>query len=56
MRLQTDREFQQTNVKKLNVDMYSTNLSGGKAFGAEQKNRESTKLPLRSKQIKKTST
>ena len=41
MRLQTDQEFQQTNIKKLNkeydVDMYSTKLRGGKAFAAEQK-------------------
>ena len=39
MRLQTEREFQQTNIKKLNkqfdVDVYSTNLKGGKAFAAE---------------------
>ena len=57
MRLQTDREFQQTNIKKLNkeynVDMYSTNLRGGKAFSAEQKIRELKKLLLRSKRIKK---
>ena len=57
MRLQTDREFQQTNIKKLNkqfdVDMYSTNLRGGKAFVAEQKIRELKKLLLRSKRIKK---
>ena len=39
MRLQTDREFQQTTIKRLNkefdVDMYSTNLRGGKVFAAE---------------------
>ena len=39
MRLQTDREFQQTTTKKLSkefdVDMYSTNLRSGKAFAAE---------------------
>ena len=45
MRLQTNCEFQQkTNIKKLNkefdVDMYSTNLRGGKAFAAEQKSPE----------------
>ena len=44
MRLQTDCEFQQTNIKKLNkecdVDKYSTNLRSGKAFAAEQKIRE----------------
>ena len=57
MLLQTDREFQQANIKKLNkqfdVDMYSTNLRGGKAFAAEQKIRELKKLLLRSKRIKK---
>ena len=57
MRLQTDREFQQTNIKKLNkqfdVDMYSTHVRGGKAFAAEQKIRELKKLLLRSKRIKK---
>ena len=41
MCLQTDYKFQQMNTKKLNkefdVDMYSTNLRGGKAFTAEQK-------------------
>ena len=41
MCLQTDYKFQQMNTKKLNkefdVDMYSTNLRGGKAFAAEQK-------------------
>ena len=41
MRLQTDQEFQQTNIKKLNkecdIEMYSTKLRGGKAFAAEQK-------------------
>ena len=57
MPLQTDREFQQKNIKKLNkefdVDMYSTNLRGGKALAAEQKIREWEKLLLRSKHIKK---
>ena len=41
MRLETDREFKQRKIfelnKKLNVEMYSTNLRGGKAFAAEQK-------------------
>ena len=44
MRLQTDREFKQRTIfelnKKFNVEMYSTNLRGGKAFAAEQKIRE----------------
>ena len=55
MRVQTDREFQQTAIAKLNkeceVDMYSTNLRGGKAFAAEQKIRELEKLLLRSKRV-----
>ena len=58
MRLQTDREFQQTTIKKLNkefhVDMYSTNLKGGKAFAAEQKICELKKLLLRSKHVQKS--
>ena len=58
MRLQTDCKFQQTNIKKLNkeynVDMYSTNLRGGKAFAAEQKICELKKLLLGSKHIKKS--
>ena len=57
MRLQTDQEFQQTNIKKLNkeydVEMYSTTLRGVKAFAAEQKIRELNKLLLRSKRIQK---
>ena len=57
IRLQTDREFQETNIKKLNkqfdVDMCSTNLRGGKAFVAAQKIRELKKLLLRSKLFKK---
>ena len=57
MRLQTDREFQQTNIEKLNkqsdVDMYSNHVRGRKAFAAEQKIRELKKLLLRSKRIKK---
>ena len=44
MRLQTDLEFFQKNIKKLNekynVNMFSTKLRGGKAFSAEQKIRE----------------
>ena len=57
MRLQTDQEFQQNNIKKLNkvydVDVYSTKLRGGKAFAAEQKIRELEKVLLRSKRIQK---
>ena len=58
MHLQMDRKFQQTNIKKLNkeydVDMYSTNLRGEKAFAAEQKICQLKKLLLRSKRIKKS--
>ena len=58
MPLQTDRKFQQKNIKKLNkefdVNMYSTNLRGGKALAAEQKIREWEKPLLRRKRIKKS--
>ena len=41
MRLQTDLEFKQNQIKKLNdefnVDMFHTKVRGGKAFAAEQK-------------------
>ena len=44
MRLQTDLEFLQTEIKKLNekynANMFSTKLRGGKAFSTEQKIRE----------------
>ena len=44
MRLQVDQEFQQVKIKDLNdlnnVEMFSTNLRGGKTFAAEQKIRE----------------
>ena len=57
MRLQTAREFQQNNIKKLNkeydVEIYSTKLRGGKAFTAEQKSCELKKLLLRSKRTNK---
>ena len=57
MHLETGREFQQTNIKNLNkqfdVDMYNTNLRGGKAFASEQKICELKKLLLRSTRIKK---
>ena len=50
LRLQTDLEFQQNEIKKLNkkynVEMFSTCLRGGKAFAAEQKIREFKKLLL----------
>ena len=41
MRLQTDLEFKQNQIKKLNdefnVEMFHTKVRGGKAFAAEQK-------------------
>ena len=44
MRLQTDSEFQQNDIKKLNkkynVQVLSTRLRGEKAFAAKQKSRE----------------
>ena len=47
MRLQVDQEFQQNEIKQLNkkylVKMFSTEVSGGKAFAAEQKIRELNK-------------
>ena len=57
MRLQTDLEFQQNEIKKLNkkynVEMFSTRLRDGKAFAAEQKIREFKKLLLKIKDIYK---
>ena len=53
MRLQTDLEFQQNIIKKLNeennVDMYSTKFREGKAFAAEQKIHEFKRILLKSK-------
>ena len=57
IRLQIDQEFKHRNIEELNkkfkVKMYSTHLSGRKAFAAEQKVRELKKLLLRSKRIEK---
>ena len=57
MRLQTDLEFQQNEIKKLNknnnVEMFSTRVRGGKAFAAEQKIREFKKLLLKMKDLYK---
>ena len=57
MRQQTDLEFQQIEIKKLNekynVDMFSTKVRGGKAFAAEQKIREFKKLLFKSKKLHK---
>ena len=55
MRLQTDLEFQQNEIKKLNkkynVEMFSTRARGGKAFDAEQKIREFKKMLLKAKTL-----
>ena len=57
MRLQTDLEFQQNEIKNLNkkynVEMFSTRVRGGKAFAAEQKIREFKKLLLKVKALYK---
>ena len=59
MRLQTDLEFQQNKIKRLNkkynVEMFSTKLRGGKTFAAEQKIREFKKLLLKMKTLFKKS-
>ena len=55
MKLQTDLEFQQNEIKNLNkkynVEIFSTRVRGGKAFAAEQKIREFKKLLLKIKAI-----
>ena len=57
MRLQTDLEFKQNKIKKLNeqysVEMFHSKVRGGKAFAAELKIREFKKLLLKSKQFEK---
>ena len=57
MRLQTDLEFKQNQIKKLNdefnVEMFQTKVRGGKAFAAEQKIKEFKKILLRSKRFEK---
>ena len=59
MRLQTDQEFQQNKIKKLNVkynvEMFSTRIRGGKAFAAEQKIRELKKIIFKTKNVYKMS-
>ena len=53
MKLQTDLEFQQNEIKNLNkkynVEMFSTRVRAGKTFAAEQKIREFKKLLLKIK-------
>ena len=48
MRLQTDLEFQQNEIKRLNekynVEMFSSWVRRGKAYAAEQKIRELKKF------------
>ena len=57
MRLQTDQEFQQNEIKKLNlkynVEMFSSRVRGGKAFAAEKKIREFKKILFKSKKLQK---
>ena len=57
MRLQTDLEFNQNQIKKLkndfHVEMFHTKVQGGKAFAAEQKIREFKKILSRSKRFEK---
>ena len=57
MRIQTDQEFQQNDIKKLNsefnVTMFSTNVRGSKSFATEQKIREFKQILLKSKRIEK---
>ena len=59
LRLQTDLEFKQNQIKILNdefnVEMFHTKVRGGKAFAAEQKIREFKKILLRSKRYEKNS-
>ena len=58
MRLQTDLEFEQNQIKKLNnefnVEMFQTKVRVGKAFAAEQKIREFKANLLRSKRFEKS--
>ena len=57
MRLQTDLEFKQNQITKLNnefdLDMFHMRLRGGKAFAAEQKIGQFKKNLLRSKRLEK---
>ena len=59
MRLQTDQEFQQNEIKKLNVkynvEMFSSRIRGEKAFAAEQKIRELKKNIFKTKNVYKMS-
>ena len=60
MRLQTDLEFAQNEIKKLNekynVEMFSSRVRGGKAYAPEQKIREFKKLLFKSKRVHRAMT
>ena len=57
IKLQTDQEFQQNEITRLNasnnITMFATKTRGGKAFAAEQKIRELKEILLKSKRIEK---
>ena len=59
MRLQTDLEFQQNEIERLNqkynVEMFSSKVRGGKAFAAKQKIRVFKKLHFKRKKLHKAS-
>ena len=59
MRLQTDQEFQQNEIKKINlkynIEMFSSRIRGGKAFAAEQKIRELKKVIFKTRNAYKLS-
>ena len=56
-RLQTDLEFKQNKIKKLNdqynIEIFHSKVRGEKAFAAEQKIREFNKILLKSKRFEK---
>ena len=58
MRIQTDLEFRQREIQKLNqkynVLMFHTKIRGGKAFAAEKKIREFKKILQKSKRMHKS--
>ena len=58
MRLQTDLELPQNDIKKLNkkynIEMFSSLVRGGKAYAAEQNTREFKKPLFQSKRLHKT--
>ena len=59
MRIQTDLEFRQRDIQKLNqkynVLVFHSKIRSGKAFAAEQKIREFKKILQKSKRIHKPS-